>query len=109
MSHILRPPSEKTFNIADALAGIPSCIVMLEAAVQDYVSDIGDEARRLQARDLARSLSSGCPECGFKPASDSLRKLHSLLGVPSGVIPELHQSITDRLLHLVDLVKAQAK
>jgi len=38
-----------------------------------------------------------------------LRKLHSLLAVPPGSVPELHTSITDRLLHLVDLVKQEGK
>ena len=109
MSHVLRPASEKTFHLADALAGIPRCIVLLEAAVQDYISDFADEARRLQARDLARSLSAGCPECGFKASSGALRKLHSLLAVVPGSVPELHKSITDRLLHLVDLVKQEGK
>jgi len=109
MSHVLRPASEKTFHLADALAGIPRCIVLLEAAVQDYVSDLADEARRLQARDLARSLAAGCPECGFKASSGALRKLHSLLAVQPGSVPELHTSIIDRLGHLVDLVKAEGK
>ena len=109
MSHLLKPASEKTFRLADALAGIPRCIVTLDAAVQDYVSDLADEARRLQARDFARSLAAGCPQCGFKASSGALRKLHSLLAVQPGSVPELHTSISDRLLHLVDLVKQEGK
>lgn len=109
MSHSLRPASEKTFRIADALAGIPRCIHLLEAAVQEYLSDFSDEGRRLTARDLARSLSQGCPECGFHGASSVLRKLHALLGVPPGSIPELHRSMADRLNELLGLLKAQAK
>ena len=69
MGHILRPASEKTFNIADALAGVPRCLLTLETAVEELCRDFGDDRRRAHVRSLARSLSAGCPDCGFHASS----------------------------------------
>ena len=108
MSHILRPASEKTFNIADALAGIPRCIMILEAAVVDVCADPRDAARRQKARELVRSLSAGCPECGFKESSNLLRTLEAILQFPPGGSPEVQTSVAERLLDLVNRLKTVA-
>ncbi len=110
MSHILRPASEKTFNIADALAGIPRCIMILETAVVDVCADPRDPQPRQKARDLVRSLSStGCPECGFRESSNILRTLEATLAFPPGGSPELQTSVAERLLDLVVRLKAVAQ
>jgi hypothetical protein len=109
MSHILRPPSEKTFPIADALAGIPRCVMLVESALLDLLKDPRDDHRRQKARDLVRSLSSGCPECGFKEPESILRKLTSLLAVPPGGSAAIERSLADRLLEQVGLLKAHAQ
>jgi len=56
-----------------------------------------------------RTLSAGCPECGFRESSDLLRKIEALLRVPPTTAPELQKSIADKLLELVALLKAQAQ
>jgi hypothetical protein len=109
MSHILRPASEKTFSLADALAGIPRCVLLLESAINDVIDDPSDEKFRAKARDLVRSLSSGCPECGFKEPASMLRKLTSLLAVPPAANPALQRSLGDRLLEQIALLKAHAQ
>jgi len=109
MAHILRPASEKTFSIADALAGIPRCVMLVESAVQAVIADPGDENIRAKARDLVRSLSSGCPECGFKEPASMLRKLISLLAVPPAESAALQRSLADRLLEQLALLKAHAQ
>src|SRR5471032_2259060 len=108
MSHILRPASEKTFNIADALACIPRCIMILEAAVVDVCADPKDPARRQHARTLVRSLSGGCKECGFRESSNILRTLEATLQFPPGGSPELQTSVAERLLDLVVRLKVVA-
>lgn len=109
MSHILRPASEKTFSIADALAGIPRCVMLVETAVLNLIAEPGNEKLRLKARDLVRSLSAGCPECGFKEPASMLRKLTSLLAIPPGGSAPLQRSIADRLVEQVGLLKAHAQ
>src|SRR5579864_9662524 len=109
MSHIIRPPSEKTFNIADALPGIPRCILTLEAAVVELSHDFGNDVQRSQVRGLARSLSAGCPECGFKESSNTLRTIESLVALKPDAATGLHRSLADRLQELVAILKAQAQ
>lgn len=108
MSHILRPPSEKTFNIADALAGIPRCVMTLESAIQDLAADFRDDARRARVRSLARSLSGGCPECGFRESDNVLRAIESLVALRPDADTHLHHSLNERLHQLLALLKAQA-
>jgi hypothetical protein len=109
MAHILRPASEKTFSIADALAGIPRCVMLVESALQSVIDDPRDEHARAKARDLVRSLSSGCPECGFREPASMLKKLISLLMVPPAESEGLRRSYADRLMEQVALLKAHAQ
>ena len=109
MAQVLRPASEKTFSIADALAGIPRCVMLVESAIQTVIDDPGDENARAKARDLVRSLSSGCPECGFREPASMLKKLLSLLAVSSTESEALRRSYADRLLEQVALLKAHAQ
>ena len=109
MAHILRPASEKTFSIADALAGIPRCVMLVESAIQTVLEDPGDESARAKARELVRSLSSGCPECGFREPASMLKKLISLLAVSSAESEALRRSYADRLMEQVALLKAHAQ
>ena len=109
MSHILRPPSENVFSIADALAGTPRCIVLLDEAVLDLVSDFRNDAKRVKARDLVKPLLSGCPTCGFHAASKTVRQMDSLLSLPGDAVVDLRQRITDRLVELMGILKAQAQ
>ena len=109
MSHILRPPSEKTFSLADALAGIPRCVMLLEAAILALLDEPHDEKLRRKALDHVRSLSKGCPECGFKEPAPILRKLTSLLAVPPGGSAAIQRTVADRLIEQVGLLKAQAQ
>jgi hypothetical protein len=109
MSHLLRPPSEKTFNIADSLAGIPRCIHILEAALVDVLNDYHSESLRHVARDMTRTLSAGCPQCGFHGSHAVLRKIEALLRVPPKAAPELQRQIADKLIELVGMLKAQAQ
>ena len=109
MSHLLRPPSEKTFKIADALAGIPRCILILESAILDVLNDYHSESLRHAARDMSRTLSAGCEQCGFKGSDATLRKIEALLRVPPKAAPELQRQIADKLIELVGMLKAQAQ
>ncbi len=109
MSHLLRPPSEKTFNLADALAGIPRCILILESAVLDVLNDFHSESQRHTAREMTRALSAGCNECGFHASHATLRKIEALLRVPPKSVPELQRQIADKLIELVGMLKAQAQ
>jgi len=109
MSHILQPPSEKTFSIADALAGIPRCVLLVESAVAALIDAPQDDALRDKARDLVRTLSTGCPECGFKESSKTLRKLTSLLAVSPTGSAALRQSVAERLLEQVGMLKTHAQ
>jgi hypothetical protein len=108
MSHLLRPPSEKTFRAADALNNTPRCILLLEAGLVDLLTHPLDEKRRTHARDLARTLSAGCPQCGFHASSRTLRKIEALLRIPPKDAPELQARIADKLLDLVALLKDEA-
>jgi len=109
MSHILRPPSESVFSIADTLAGTPRCIMLLEEAVLDLVSDFRNDAKRQKARDLVRPLLSGCPRCGFHASSSAVRAMDSLLALPADAVADLQRRITDRMIELVGMLKAQAQ
>jgi hypothetical protein len=109
MSHVLRPSSEKTFNIADALAGIPRCILTLETAIVDLAADFRDDAKRSCTRELIRALSAGCPECGFKASSGTLRMIEGLVALKPDSATGLSRSLTDRLLELIAILKAQAQ
>jgi hypothetical protein len=108
VSHVLRPASEKTFSLADALAGIPRCVLLVESAVLAFVEDPGNELLRSRARELVRSLASGCPECGFKEPPSILRRLTSLLAVPPSGSAALQRSMADRLKEQVGFLKAVA-
>jgi len=109
MSHILRPPSEKTFKIADALAGIPRCLLLLESALNDLISDPRDEAFRAKVVVQLRSLASGCKECGFRESSNLLRTLEATLPFLPGNSPGHNRSVADRLMELLAMLKAQAQ
>jgi|SRR5579862_8584160 len=109
MSHLLRPPSEKTFNLADALAGVPRCILILESAILDVLNDFHSESQRHTAREMTRALSAGCRECGFSASLSTLRKIEALLRVPPKAAPELQRQIADKLIELVGMLKAQAQ
>ena len=109
MAHILRPASEKTFSIADALAGIPRCVLLVESALQTVIDDPGDEDARSKARELIRSLSSGCRECGFREPASMLKKLISLLSVPPAESEALRRSYAERVMEQVALLKAHAQ
>jgi hypothetical protein len=108
MSHILRPPSEKTFKIADALAGLPRCLLLLESAVEDLISDPRDEAFRAKVVGQLRSLASGCKECGFRESSNLLRTLEATLPFLPGNSPGHNRSVADRLQEILAMLKAQA-
>jgi len=109
MGHILRPASEKTFSLADALAGTPRCVLLVESALHEVIEDPADDGYRKNARDLVRSLSSGCPDCGFKEPPSILKKLLSLLAVSPAEGEALKRSYADRLLEQVALLKAHAQ
>jgi hypothetical protein len=109
VSHVLRPASEKTFSLADALAGIPRCVMLVESAVLAFAGDPGNEPLRNRARELVRSLASGCPDCGFKEPPSILRRLTSLLAVPPSGSAALQRSMADRLIDQVSLLKAAAQ
>jgi len=109
LSHVLRPASEKTFSLADALAGIPRCILLVESAVLAFVDDPGSEPLRTRARELVRALASGCPDCGFQEPPSILRRLTFLLAVPPSGSPALLRSMADRLIEQVGLLKAIAQ
>ena len=109
LSLLLRPPSVKTFTLADALAGIPRCLFILEAALIDLLRHPEDETRRASVRELTRTLSAGCPECGFHASSATLRKIESLLRVPPKAAPELQKQIADKLIELVGMLMAEAQ
>jgi len=109
MSHVLRPTSEEVFTIADARAGIPRCIMLLEGAVLNVLYDFHSEARRAKARDLVQSLTSGCRRCGFRESSGVLRKIDALLRVPPDTTPAFQRSLADKLVELLGALKAQAQ
>jgi hypothetical protein len=109
MSHVLRPSSAALYAISDERAGIPRCIVLLEAAILNVLYDFHSEARRAKARDLVQSLSSGCRRCGFKESSGSLRKIDALLRVPPDTTPALQRSLADKLVELLGMLKAEAQ
>jgi hypothetical protein len=109
MGHVLQPPSEKTFSIADALAGTPRCVLLVESAVLALIDAPQDDALRHKARDLVRTLSTGCPKCGFKEPPKTLRKLTSLLAVSPGGSAALRQSVAERLIEQVGLLKDHAR
>jgi len=108
MSHILRPPSEKTFKIADALAGIPRCLLLLESALSDLIAHPRDGAFRAKVVGQLRSLSAGCKECGFRESSNLLRTLEATLPFLPGNSPGHNRSVADRLLEILAMLKAQA-
>src|SRR5579862_2225591 len=109
MSHVLRPTSEEVFTIADARAGIPRCIMLLEGAVLNVLYDFHSEARRAKARDLVQSLTSGCRRCGFRESSGVLRKIDALLRVPPDTTPAFQRSLADKLVELLGALKAEAQ
>lgn len=109
MSHLLRPPSEKTFSLADALAGVPRCILILEAGILEVLHDFHSETVRAAARELTQTLSAGCKECGFHGSHSTLKKIEALLRVPPDAAPELQKQIADKLMELVGMLKAQAQ
>jgi hypothetical protein len=109
MSHILQPPSEKTFPIADALAGVPRCVMLVESAIVALIDAPQDDQLRHKARDLVRTLSTGCPQCGFKEPPKTLRKLTSLLAVSPTGSAALRQSVAERLIEQVGLLKEHAR
>ncbi|HLY72634.1 MAG TPA: hypothetical protein VKU80_00830 [Planctomycetota bacterium] len=109
MSHVLRPRSEELFTIADARAGIPRCIMLLEGAVLNVLYDFHSEARRAKARDMVQSLSTGCRKCGFRESSGVLRKIDALLRVPPEATPAFQRSLADKLVELLGMLKAQAQ
>jgi hypothetical protein len=109
MSHVLRPSSAALFAISDERAGIPRCIVLLEAALFNVLYDFHSEARRAKARDLVQSLSAGCRRCGFRESSGVLRKIDALLRVPPDTTPALQRSLADKLIELLGMLKAQAQ
>ena len=108
MGHILRPASEKTFNIADALAGVPRCILTLETAVEELCRDFADDRRRTHVRSLARSLSGGCPDCGFHASSATLKSIESLVALRPTADSHVHHQLSERLRELLAILKAQA-
>jgi hypothetical protein len=109
MSHILRPPSESVFPVADALMGVPRCILVLEVAVREVLSNFWDEPFRVKAHRFARSMSEGCKVCGFRESSGILRSIESLLALPYEDACEIRMSLAERLLDLVRLLKDQAR
>lgn len=108
MSHPLRPPSESTFPVADALAGVPRCILLLEAAIRDVIAPFWDERSRKTAQRLARAMSGGCKACGFKESSGILRSMESLLALPIEDALPIRSSLGDRLTELVTMLREQA-
>jgi hypothetical protein len=109
MSHVLRPSSAALFAISDARSGIPRCILLLEGAILNVLYDFHSEARRAKARDLVQSLSSGCRRCGFRESSGVLRKIEALLRVSPDTTPTLQRSLSDKLIELLGMLKAQAQ
>jgi hypothetical protein len=109
MSHILRPPSEKTFSLADALAGVPRCVLLVESAFLAVVDAPDDEKLRQKALGLLQSLSQGCPECGFREPVTVLRKLTSLLAVRGRSSAALQRSAADRMIEQIGVLKAHAQ
>ncbi len=109
MGHILRPPSESAFSFADAIGGVPRCLLVLESAVRKVLSNFWEDRARRGALDLAAKLLSGCPDCGFRESSGLLRSLHSLLSMPVESTAGIQLSLAERLLDLVGLLKDQAR
>jgi len=108
MSHLLRPPSDKTYSLADLLDRVPRCLLLVEQAVMDLLSDFADEETRLRARDMVQSLFHGCAVCGFRESSDVLRAMDSLLSLPLDTVAGIQLSVAERLVDLVGVLKAQA-
>jgi len=104
MAHSVRPADESSYK----LGRHPECIVHLERAIQDLLSDFGGEAWRLKAMSLARSMAAGCDSCGLKESSGILRSIESLLSLPQEETFGLKLSLAQRLLELIALLKEQA-
>lgn len=109
MSHILRPPSESAFSFADAIGGVPRCLLVLESAIRKVLSDFWEERARRRALDLVASLLSGCAECGFRESSGLLRSMTSLLSLSHESTAGIQLSLAERLLDLVGLLKDRAR
>ncbi len=109
MSHILRPPSESPFSFADAVGGVPRCLLVLESALRKVLSDFWEERARRRALDLVGSLLGGCRECGFRESSGLLRSMNSLLSLPLESTAGIQLSLAERLLDLVGLMKDKAR
>ena len=109
MDHLIRPPSESTFRIADALSNFPRCIQALEAAIRDLLSNFWYEPLRKRAHELARAMSEGCKVCGFKESSGVLRSMESLLALPAEDTGGIQLSLTERLFELIGMLKDQAR
>jgi hypothetical protein len=109
MTHILRPPSESVFSVADALMGIPRCILVLESSIREVLSNFWDESLRIKAHGFARSMSDGCKVCGFRESSGILRSIESLLALSYDDACAIRLSLAERLLDLLRLLKTQAR
>ncbi len=83
--------------------------MLLEEAVLALVDDFRNDALRVRARDLVKPLLAGCPTCGFHAKTNAVRAMDSLLSLPGDAVVDLRQRITDRLVELVGMLKAQAQ
>lgn len=109
MEHLIRPPSESSFQVADALANLPRCIQALESAVREVLIHFWDESFRIRAHDLARAMSEGCKVCGFKESSGLLRSVESLLALSYEETRGIQRSLAERLFELISLLKEQSQ
>jgi hypothetical protein len=109
MDHLIRPPSESAFPIADALSNFPRCIQALEVSVHDLAANFWHEPLRKRAHELARAMSDGCKVCGFRESSGVLRSMESLLALPIEDTGGIQRSLTERLFELIGLLKDQAR
>lgn len=109
MSHLLRPPSESAFPVADALMGVPRCILVLETAVRDVLTPFWDERRRRIAHRVAQTMSGGCKVCGFKESSGILRSMESLLSLSAEDARAIQSSLGERLSELIGMLREHAQ
>lgn len=109
MTHVLRPPSEPAFSFADAVGGVPRCVLVLESAVRRALGNFWEDKARCRARDQAVTLLAGCRDCGFRESSGLLRSMVAILSMSTESTAGIQLAVAERLLDLVNLLKEQVR
>jgi hypothetical protein len=96
-------------RLANFEASFPQALTALEIGVHDLLSTGWEESRRRRAHEMSTALCDAAKISGWKETGGILQAISSLLALPLVEILSVRETVRDKLLELLGLLRGSAR